>query len=63
MAKNCTVLKPNHIIVILSTFYYIYTHNFNQNLQNSALLISQHTYVYLTYFIVVCFKEMLVSVP
>ena len=44
---------------------YIYVHNFNQNLQNPALLIPQHTVCMsvLTSFIAVWFTEILVSSP
>jgi hypothetical protein len=36
----------NIILHYCFTLYYTYIDNFNQSLQNSALLIPQHTYVY-----------------
>jgi hypothetical protein len=67
--KQKTQITPIHALfynlcrrtILLVYQHYIYVNNFNQNLQNSALLISRNMHVH--YFIAPCFKDTLVSAP
>lgn len=42
----CNQYNTNHTLTVWTILYYTYVHNFKQNLQNSALLLPQHMYVY-----------------
>jgi len=53
----------NHITIFLPTLYYIYVHNFNKTYTILHNWYHNICVFIVTYFISVCFKEILISAP